>query len=130
MERVTAVIADLSRYPEWTDGMGKPELIESDKSGRPLLAEFEVVAGPVKDKVRLSYVWGDSEVSWHLVAATALKELNGRYTWSAEGAGVKVVYELQLDLAKPLPGLMRKMAERAVITSALQGLKRQAEAKS
>ena len=128
MERVSAVIADLARYPEWTDGMGKPDLIESDELGRPLLAEFEVVAGPVKDKVRLAYQWGDSDVAWHLVTAAALKALNGKYTWSAEGDGVRVVYELQMDLSKPLPGLVRKMAERAIISSALQGLKRQAEA--
>ena len=125
---VAEVIADLSRYPEWTDGMGQPLVIDSDPAGRPLLAEFEVVAGPVKDRVRLAYTWQDSSVSWQLVSASALRALDGKYTWSASGSGVKVVYELQLDLSASLPGLVRKMAEKAIITSALQGLKRQAEA--
>lgn len=128
IDAVSGVIAELRRYPEWTDGMGEPQVLESDSSGRPLLAAFEVVAGPVKDKVKLAYEWGEQTVAWHLVEASALKALNGRYTWSDTGSGVRVVYELELDLSSPLPGLIRKMAERAIISSALQGLKRQAEA--
>lgn len=128
VERVAQVVADLAGYPKWTDGMGTPTVLERDEAGLPLVAEFEVTAGPVKDRVRLSYRWSETQVEWRLLQATALKALNGVYKWAPEAGGVKVVYELQLDLSKSLPTLVRKMAEKAIITNALQGLKRQAEA--
>lgn len=125
--QVASVIADLPNYPSWTDGMGEPVVLESDGNGRPLLAEFDVTAGPIKDRVRLSYTWHEHAVEWELVKADALRALNGKYAWQAVGDATQVSYSLTIETASSLPGIVRKLAEKAIITSALQGLKRRVQ---
>lgn len=121
------MIADLSNYPSWTDGMGAPQVLAADSMGRPVSAEFDVAAGPIKDRVRLAYTWHEQAVEWQLVQASALRALNGRYSWEVVGDLTRVRYSLSLETAASLPSIVRKMAEKAIITSALQGLKRRVE---
>lgn len=126
--RVAAVISDLPNYPQWTEGMTAPAVLETDPAGLPLVAEFDVSAGPIKDRVRLAYSWQPGAVEWRLVQAQSLHALNGRYEWQAIGANTEVRYTLSLELNSHLPSMLRKLAEKTIITSALSGLKRRVEA--
>lgn len=124
---VAGVIADLANYPKWTGGMSAPEVFASDEQGRPLEAAFAVSSGPISDRVRLKYHWRESSVHWQLIEAQSLTLLDGEYRWEPTESGTLVHYELALDLKSSLPSFMRKLAEKAIITSALQGLKKQVE---
>lgn len=125
--QVADVIADLTNYPSWTEGMSAPQVVETDDFGRSVVAEFDVAAGPIRDRVRLSYKWQAESVEWQLLKADALRALNGKYTWQFRGDITQVRYTLSLETKANLPGIVRKMAEKAIITSALQGLKRRVE---
>ena len=124
---IAAVLSDFASYPAWTQGMSEPAVLASDAEGRPSEATFVVNAGPVNEKVRLAYEWQPARVSWRLLEGASIVGMDGSYSWTSNGEGTRVEYELALELSISLPSLLRKMAEKAVITSALDGLKKRVE---
>jgi ribosome-associated toxin RatA of RatAB toxin-antitoxin module len=128
---VMAVIADLASYPEWSDGMKTVEVLTEYEDGRPADARFVLETGPIKDTYELEYDWSDDEaVSWTLTQGSMLKAMDGSYTLSANGDGTTtVVYRLAVDVAIPMIGLIKRKAEKAIIDTALRGLKERVEAR-
>jgi len=122
------VIADLPAYPQWSDGITSVEVLES-KDGRPTLARFVLDAGLIKDTYRLAYVWdADAAVSWSLVDATMLTLMDGSYVLTAIDEGTTdVAYALTVDVKIPLLGMLKRKAEKAIVDTALKGLKKRVE---
>ncbi len=126
---VMAVIADLPAYPEWSDGMKSVEVLTEYEDGRPGDARFVLESGPIKDTYELEYEWdGDLAVSWTLTKGSMLKGMDGSYRLSDGGDGTTtVVYRLAVDVAVPMIGLIKRRAEKAIIDTALRGLKERVE---
>ena len=125
---IMEVIADLAGYPEWTSGIDAVEIHGSDDAGRPTSATFKGSVGPVKDSYTVAYDWADAEVRWGLTKGEALRNLQGVYKCTDRGDGSTLVeYRLEIDLAIPMVGLLRRRGEKAVVESALKGLKRRVE---
>jgi carbon monoxide dehydrogenase subunit G len=125
---VMAVIADFPSYPEWANGIKSAEVVKKGSAGRPEQVRFRLETGPVKDEYVLAYRWkGDEEVSWELVEARAQKSQHGSYTLTPSGERTDVTYVLAVDPGIPLPGLLRRQAEKRVIDTALKGLKKRVE---
>jgi ribosome-associated toxin RatA of RatAB toxin-antitoxin module len=129
-EQVMAVIADLSSYPEWADGIKRVDVLETDAQNRPTQARFDLQKAVVKDQYTLAYEWaGDGRsVSWHLVAGEMQKAQNGSYTLVESGDVTTVTYTLAVELNIPMIGLLRRKAEKVIIDTALKELKRRVEA--
>jgi hypothetical protein len=53
--------------------------------------------------------------------------MTGGYLLSDHGAGAEVTYELSVDVRIPMPGLLKRKAEKMIIDTALKGLKARAE---
>lgn len=123
---VMAVIADLEAYPEWTASVREVEILTVyEDTGRPGEARFVLDAGPIKDTYTLSYEWdGDEEVRWHLVEGGMIKQLEGAYTLAVteSGASTEVTYQLTVDVAIPMLGMMKRKAEKVIIDTALKEL--------
>lgn len=131
---VLDIIADFEAYPQWADQVKQITVVSEDADGWPKEVEFVLDAGVIKDTYILAYDWdvieaGTGVVSWHLVKSTMLKAMNGSYDLSAGGDGTTVVYSLNVDLAVPVIGMLRRKAEKMIIDTALKGLKKRAEAK-
>jgi ribosome-associated toxin RatA of RatAB toxin-antitoxin module len=127
---IMAVIADVEAYPEWTTSVREVELLTVyDTDGRPGEARFVLDAGPIKDTYTLSYVWQDDElVSWRLVEGSLIKALEGSYALRADGPGTtEVIYQLTVDVAIPMLGLLKRKAEKVIIDTALKELKKRVE---
>jgi ribosome-associated toxin RatA of RatAB toxin-antitoxin module len=127
---VMDVIADLEAYPEWTASVREVEVLtvyEDDE--RPAEARFVLDAGAIKDTYTLSYEWDDdAQVRWTLVEAGLLRRLDGSYTLvELEDGSTEVVYELTVDVAIPMLGLMKRKAEKVIIGTALKELKKRVE---
>jgi ribosome-associated toxin RatA of RatAB toxin-antitoxin module len=127
---VMDVIADLEAYPEWTASVRSVEILtvyEDDE--RPGEATFVLDAGAIKDTYTLSYEWdGDVEVRWTLVEAGLLRGLDGSYTLADNGDGsTGVTYQLSVELAIPMLGMMKRKAEKIIIDTALKELKKRVE---
>lgn len=123
-----AVIADVERYPEWIAGLEGVTVNEQDVEGRPLSATFIGNLGMVKDTYTLGYEWGDIDVSWHLTEGDKLTGMDGRYICTElEDGTTEVEYQLAVELAIPVVGMLRRRGEKVIVDSALKGLKRRVE---
>jgi ribosome-associated toxin RatA of RatAB toxin-antitoxin module len=127
--RIMAVIADLARYPEWSDGVKSVEILFEYEDGRPANARFVVDAGAIKDTYELEYDWDeDSSVSWKLVEGQMMKAIDGSYELGDNGDGTtNVVYKLAVDVSIPMIGLIKRKAEKVIVDTALRGLKERVE---
>jgi ribosome-associated toxin RatA of RatAB toxin-antitoxin module len=125
---VMQVIADFPAYPEWAQGLHVAEVRDTFPDGRAKQVYFEIAEGPIKDSYTLAYDWnGDESVDWDLVSGKMMKKLEGAYLLTARGDATEVTYRLAVELSIPMIGMLRRRAEKVIIDSALNGLKKRAE---
>jgi ribosome-associated toxin RatA of RatAB toxin-antitoxin module len=126
---IMAVIADLEAYPQWTASVRQVEILTVyEDDARPGEARFVLDAGPIKDTYTLTYEWDDdNEVRWSLVEGSLIKGLTGSYVLVPTADGTEVTYQLTVDVAIPMLGLMKRKAEKVIIDTALKELKKRVE---
>ncbi|MCW2787444.1 MAG: Polyketide cyclase / dehydrase and lipid transport [Marmoricola sp.] len=126
--RVMAVIVDFVAYPAWAQGMKAAEVLVSDDSGRATRVHFELEATPIKDSYTLDYTYvGENTLRWTLAEGKMLRAMEGSYELVETGAGTQVTYQLAVDVAIPMIGMLRRKAEKVIIDTALKGLKKRVE---
>jgi carbon monoxide dehydrogenase subunit G len=127
---VMAVIADFAAYPQWASAVRVAEVLEKE-DGRASRVRFTLDAGVVKDTYVLGYDWdGDTAVRWHLAeAGSAISAMTGGYLLADEGGATETTYELSVELRIPMPGLLKRRAEKTIIDTALKGLKNRVESR-
>jgi Polyketide cyclase / dehydrase and lipid transport len=127
---VMAVIADFASYPEWASAVRAAEVVGSDQGGRASLVRFRLDAGVIKDSYVLSYDWdGDNGVRWDIAEpGSVITALSGGYLLAEAGAATEVTYDLAVDVRIPMPGMLKRRAEKTIIETALKGLRDRAEA--
>ena len=123
-----AVIADFDAYPEWA-GVQAAEVIERNGSGRASRVRFRLDAGPIKDTYVLGYRWTDDQaVDWELAEPGAVvSAMTGRYALADGEASTVVSFDLTVGVKIPMPGILKRRAEKIIIDTALKGLKQRAE---
>lgn len=129
---VLDIIADFDAYPEWTGAVKQTETVATDSDGWAEQVRFVLDAGAIKDTYVLGYDWdvaqdGSGTVSWHLVEGQVLKAMEGAYVLEPAGSGTEVTYRLMVDLKIPILGMLRRKAEKVIIDTALNELKKRAE---
>ncbi len=129
---VLDVIADFDAYPEWTGAVKHTETLVTDDDGWAEQVRFTLDAGAIKDTYVLGYDWdvepdGSGTVSWHLVEGQVLKAMEGAYVLRSSGGGTDVTYRLMVDLKIPILGMLRRKAEKVIIDTALNELKKRVE---
>jgi hypothetical protein len=129
---VLDVIADFDAYPEWTGAVKQTETLVTDDDGWAEQVRFTLDAGAIKDTYVLGYDWdvdqdGSGTVSWHLVEGQVLKAMEGAYVLRTTGAVTDVTYRLMVDLKIPILGMLRRKAEKVIIDTALNELKKRVE---
>ena len=125
---VMAVIADFEAYPEWATGIRNAEVL-SPAAERATTVRFTLDAGVIKDSYVLGYDWdGDARVRWHLAeAGSVISEMTGGYELAEHGDDTEVTYDLAVGIRVPMPGMLKRRAEKTIIDTALKGLKSRAE---
>ena len=126
-----AVIADFAAYPEWASGVRSAEIIgRGGGGGRASRVRFALDAGVIKDSYVLSYDWdGDDGVRWDLAEpGSVITALTGGYLLADADGGTEVTYDLAVDVRIPMPGMLKRRAEKTIIETALKGLRDRAEA--
>lgn len=128
-ERVYEVAVDFERYPEWAKDVKDVTVVERDAEGRATQVEYRAAAmgRSVTYTLEYDYAKAPAEFSWSLVKGDLMKRLDGTYRFDADGEGTRVTYDLAVDLALPLPGLVKRRAEARIVGSALKELKRRVE---
>ena len=129
-DEVYAVIADLDAYPEWADDVVRTEVIERH-GGLPRVVAFEVDARIALVHYVLEYQHDPPyRVRWRLLEGELLRRLDGTYRLAPdEGTATSVRYELDAELAVPLPAYVQRRAAQAILDTGLEGLRRRVEAR-
>lgn len=141
---VLEVIADVDSYSRWVKGMSASAVTERDAEGRPHHAQFSVSASGVDDIYVLVYDWSQvsnevsdassttadapSAVSWSLVRAKKITQLDGCYELEPQPSGdTKVTYSLSFSVKVPMFSMMKSKVEKALTSAALNDLKAETE---
>ena len=126
--QVMAVIADFDAYPQWATSVKSCEVTVPGPDGRAKQVAFKIDAGGIRDEYELAYDWqGDQQVSWTLVRGQMQKAQRGSYTLTSTGSGTEVTYNLAVDLAIPMLGMLKRKAEKMIMDTALKELKKRVE---
>jgi ribosome-associated toxin RatA of RatAB toxin-antitoxin module len=128
---VLAVIVDFDAYPEWA-GVQTAEILSRDDQGRPAEVAMTVSQMGFEAAYTLAYTYApnDGGVSWTTKEASGvIKDISGEYALEPSAGGTTVSYRLSLELGISLPGFLKRQAEKQVVTTALGGLKKQAESR-
>jgi uncharacterized membrane protein len=124
-DEVRKVLYDIAGYPKWSKTIKAANVESSDDQGRPLRIQLTIEAGMLRDKPTLDYDWSGApdRVSFSLVDADLLTEMNGIYTVKSLGDETEVTYELSTAVSMPVPKPMLEQAELSTIKLALDELK-------
>jgi uncharacterized membrane protein len=127
---VYEVALDLDAYPDWATGVKSVDILEEDEYGRPTLVDFVAEAMIKEISYRLQYEYGlESGFSWTAIPGSDIKAMEGSYEFKElDDGNTEVLYALRVDPAFTVPGFLRKQAEKQIVSSALRGLKKRAEA--
>jgi ribosome-associated toxin RatA of RatAB toxin-antitoxin module len=129
-QHVYEVALDLEAYPEWATGVKQVEVLEEDSQGRPAKVAFVADAMIKEISYTLIYSYDlENGFSWTAEQGADIKSMEGSYEFTPlEEGGTQVLYALRVDPAFTVPGFLRRQAEKQIVSSALRGLKRRAEA--
>jgi hypothetical protein len=126
---VLAVITDFGAYPEWAS-VKTAEVLEKDPKGRPVEVAFSFSQMGFEGSYTLAYRYAPRSggISWTTRKAEGVvQDVQGEYVLESTEGGTSVTYRLALELAISLPGFLRKTAEKTIISTALDGLKKRVE---
>lgn len=125
---VEDVITDLEHYPDWADGITEATVSKRDETGRPLLAHFIVNARVLDVDYHLEYDYDGEAITWRLQNGDLVSQLEGAYTLHETADGIRVDYELEIDVNIPLPAFLKARAARQILETGLDGLRHRCEA--
>lgn len=127
-EDIFAVTLDFESYPEWNENVKEVRIEETDGDGRGTRVWFRVDARVKEVCYTLVYDYSDvpDSLSWEL-AGGDLKELAGSYTFDEFDDVTEVTYQVRIDPGFPVPGIIRRQAQKQIATGALKELKRRVE---
>lgn len=130
-DRCFDVAIDFESYPEWARDVREAQILETDDEGRGTKVEYRAAALGKSVRYVLAYDYSEAPeaFSWTLVEGDMLRRLDGTYRFEPDGPeSTRVHYDLAVDLAMPLPGLLKRRASGLIMGSALKELKKQVEA--
>ncbi len=128
--KIMAVIADFPSYPEWAGPVKKMEVLDEGTGGRAKSVRFHVEIMGLADVYTNEYTWdGDRKVDWTMSEGRSQKSQVGRYELKpASGGATTVTYDLTVEIAIPVPGLIRRRIQAKIVDTALKDLKKRCEA--
>lgn len=131
---VLDVIADVEKYPRWASTISAVTVRSFEGDGWADNVEFTSSRGPLKDTYTVDYDWdvhddGTGKVTFTLVTSALLSALDGVFSLASrdQGSATELTYELALDVNVPILGLLKRRAEKALVTSMVDQLKSYAE---
>jgi uncharacterized membrane protein len=136
-DRCLDIALDFERYPEWAKDVKAAKVVERDDAGRGRRVEFRAAALGKSIRYLLEYDFSElpRAFSWRFVEGDLLRRLDGTYRFEPDPDGgdepsTRVHYDLAVEVAVPLPGMVKRRAASLIMGNALKELKRHIEASS
>ncbi len=127
-DEIFAVATDFESYPDWNPQIKAVEVKERDDEGHPIKVWYEVDARIKVVRYVLEYDYSNApeSFSWDLVDGD-VKALSGSYTFDEFDDVTEVTYETTIDPGFPVPGFLKRQAEKQIVRGALEDLKKRVE---
>jgi ribosome-associated toxin RatA of RatAB toxin-antitoxin module len=130
-QRCLAVVLDYEQYPTWAKDLKQVTILDRDDEGRGRHVEFR--AAGLGQSFRYTLEYDNSQLpdtlTWTLLESDKLRRLDGSYRFEAEDGSTRVHYELAVEIAIPLPGLIKRRAAGMIMGTALKELKKAVESR-
>ena len=129
-DAVWAIATDLERYPVWARDVKDVVITARDADGRPTQVEFRTSALGRSTHYTLQYDYSDAPavLAWTMVKGDIQRSIEGAYRFEPTNDGSTLVqYDLAIELVVPLPGFVKRRAERRIL-NAIKEMKAYAEA--
>ena len=133
-DRCLEIALDFERYPEWAKDVKAAKIVERDANGLGRRVEFRAAALGKSIRYVLEYDFSELPLafSWHFVEGDLLRRLDGTYRFepepdTADGPSARVHYDLAVEVAVPLPGMVKRRAASLIMGNALKELKKHIE---
>ena len=130
LEQVWAIAIDLEKYPEWTHDVKDVLITARDAVGRPSEVEFRTSALGRSTHYTLAYDYTSAPhvLAWSMIKGDIQRSIDGAFRFHPTlDGGTHVHYDLAIELVVPLPGFVKRRAERRIL-NAIKELKAFAEA--
>lgn len=126
--RCVEVATDFVRYPEWAKDVKEAVVLERDADGRAKTVEYRASALGRSTHFTLRYDYSQlpSRLSWHMVDGDIMRSIIGSYQFTESGPTTRIDYGLEIELVLPLPGFVKRRAEKRIL-STLKELKARIE---
>jgi uncharacterized protein YndB with AHSA1/START domain len=128
-ERGWAIATDLERYAQWTHDVKDVLITARDPGGRPSQVEFRTSALGRSTHYTLSYDYSEAPgvLAWTMLKGDIQRSIDGAFRFRpTDDGGTYVQYDLAIELVVPLPGFVKRRAERRIL-NAIKELKAFAE---
>jgi uncharacterized membrane protein len=128
LEQVWAIATDLEKYPQWTHDVKDVLIASRDEAGRPSHVEFRTSALGRSTHYTLEYAYDEPNVlAWTMIKGDIQRSIEGAFKFHpTPDGGTHVQYDLAIELVVPLPGFVKRRAERRIL-NAIKELKAFAE---
>jgi uncharacterized membrane protein len=129
-DKVWDIATDIERYPIWTHDVKDVVVTARDAEGRPSEVEFRTSALGRSTHYTLAYDYSDAPgtLAWSMVKGDIERSIDGAFIFKPLPDGTThVQYDLAIELVIPLPGFVKRRAERRIL-NAIRELKAYAEA--
>ncbi len=129
-DQVWEIATDLERYPQWAHDVKDVMITSRDDAGRPEQVEFRTSALGRSTHYTLRYDYSEAPgvLAWTMVKGDIQRSIEGAYRFTpTHDGGTTVQYDLAIELVVPLPGFVKRRAERRIL-NAIKELKAFAEA--
>jgi uncharacterized membrane protein len=129
-DTVLATIRDVESQVTWIPEILEAELLEEYEDDElPATARFKATAPVGSDEYTLEYEHSDEGMSWSLVKGKLQTGQEGRYVLrDLDGTRTEVTYSLRISHHLPLPGFMRSLVIKGLVSNTVNGLKDHLEA--
>ena len=130
LERVWEIATDIERYPIWTHDVKDVIVTSRDDEGRPSEVEFRTSALGRSTHYTIAYDYSEAPgtLAWSMVKGDIQRSIDGAFMFEPlPDGGTHVQYDLAIELVVPLPGFVKRRAERRIL-NAIRELKAFAEA--
>ena len=129
-DEIFEVATDFAAYPEWNANIKQVEIKETDDDGRATTVWYEVDAKVRTITYTLGYDYSNApdSFSWQLIDGD-VKELSGSYEFDEFDDVTEVRYETRIEPGFPIPGFLKRQAEKQIVKGALADLKKRVESR-
>ena len=127
------IVVDFENYPQWATDVKDVQILRRDDNGFAGLVAFRAAAMGRSATYTLKYFYGSNplRVAWRLVESDQVGRIDGEYELALsadDDAKTLLTYSLSVELAVPVPGFVKRRAASRIMQSALEQLRRRAEA--